>query len=105
MKKEHIEKFKKIVEKYDPDLEVYLGKNEKQANVRDIKNEEFFEDIMKWGKRSSKGLCCGIFGCNEPIVTQCRHCKGAYCEEHIKWHFHSLDNDGIILRDVKKIEK
>ncbi len=101
MKKQHIEKFKEIVEKYNPDLEVYLGKNNKQANVRDINNEKFLEDIMKWGKRSNEGLCCGIFGCTETVTNRCIHCKGGYCGEHIKLHFHSADNDGIILRDVE----
>lgn len=100
MEKEHLDKFKEMVKKYDPNLEVYVGKNKKQTNVRDIDSKEFFNDVMEWGKRSNEGLCCGIFGCTETVTNRCIHCKGGYCEEHIKFHFHSADNDGIILREV-----
>ncbi len=57
------------------------------------------EDIQKWGKQSSKGLVCGIFGCNEPVEIRCNVCSGGYCKVHKKWHFHAVDNSGILIKE------
>ncbi len=59
----------------------------------------FFSDIDEWSIQSKKGLLCGIFGCNEPVDIRCKICNGGYCKEHKNWHFHSVDNIGILLKD------
>ncbi len=59
----------------------------------------FLSEINQWHEQSKKGLVCGIFGCNEPVQIRCNICKGGYCEEHKKWHFHSATNDGILFKD------
>lgn len=99
--KTHFDTFKKIVEKH-PDMEIFVGKNRKEKNMRDIDTKEFYEDVIKWGEESKKGLVCGIYGCIEPVIIRCKICGGGYCEEHKGMHFHSKDNDGIYLRKVEE---
>jgi len=57
------------------------------------------EEILKWGSESSKGLCCGIFGCTQRVTIRCEICRGGYCDEHIQWHFHNSKFNGMIIRN------
>lgn len=55
--------------------------------------------ILQWCQDSQSGLCCGIFGCRVQITFKCEICKGWYCYEHSKWHKHTENFDGIIIKN------
>ena len=61
--------------------------------------------ILQWAMDSSRGLCCGIFGCSAKVTIRCEMCNGAYCKEHKEWHKHSEKFEGFIFRNETKQKK
>ena len=78
---------------------VFLGKSKERKKLGSMNMEELLNNVMEWGKQSSQGLLCGILGCQDDVTNRCIHCRGGYCTEHIKMHFHTTDNDGVIVKN------
>ena len=100
MNEDTFKKFKTIIKKHEG-VEIFVGNGRKQSDIKSVDTKEFFDDVMKWGEESKKGLVCGIFGCIEPVDIRCKICNGGYCLEHKNIHFHSRKNDGVIVREIE----
>ncbi len=104
-----VKRFKKLIKNKTKGTEIYVGHGREEINIEKTNLNEFFDKVQKWGNESFQGHVCGIFGCQENPKNQCPICKGSYCYEHIKIHFHIKDkdgselHDGIVLRDIKEI--
>lgn len=89
------EKFNRMVkENTKPDDLVFRG-TLAPKDLKDMDMKELYDDVMKWGEQSRRGLVCGIFGCNSEELTKCKYCDCTYCPEHIPMHFHAVNNGGI----------
>ncbi len=99
MNKRALKKFKEIIESKPQDAKVFLGKNKERKELGSMNIEELLNNVMEWGEQSSQGLRCGILGCDVDVTNRCMHCRGGYCTEHIKMHFHTADNDGVIIKN------
>lgn len=92
--------FEKILKEHDQDLYMYFSpKNEIQ--LKDIDPRELFSKAIKWSNLSVQGLLCGMMGCSDDPTETCKMCGCTYCLLHIKWHFHTVNNNGIIEVDEK----
>jgi len=97
MNEETFNDLKKFARKED--LEIFVGRGKEQADIESLDPKDLYKKVLEWGEQSKLGLCCGIYGCIEPVGIRCKICQGGYCDEHREMHIHSAENDGIILRD------
>lgn len=91
-----------ILKKYDGELYMYFNPNSQQK-LNDIDPRELLSSAKKWANLSAQGLVCGILGCSDEPKNQCPMCKCHYCLDHIKWHFHSATNTGILEKDSSEM--
>ena len=91
-----------ILKKYDGNLEMYLNPNSSEK-LETIDIQKLSDDVTKWSNLSAQGLVCGILGCSEDPKNKCQVCSAHYCSEHVKWHFHSAHNTGILQRDSSEM--
>lgn len=97
-----VDHLKDILKKYDGGLELYINPNSSEK-LNSINMQKLAADVTKWSNLSAQGLVCGILGCSEDPKNGCVICGSHYCTEHIKWHFHSLTNDGILEKDSSEL--
>ena len=88
-------------ERVPPNSEMWVGKDKKPLNSDSVNLKKLMDDVFEWGEKSRQGFCCGILGCKEDVSVKCKVCKGGYCDEHKKWHSHTNDAKGVILKEVQ----
>lgn len=93
---------KDILKNYDGEKEMYLNPNS-TIKLDDLNLHDLAVTAVKWSNLSAQGLVCGILGCNVGPKNQCPICNCHYCTDHIKWHFHSATNTGILERDSSEM--
>lgn len=101
-KSKQLKHLEDILKNYDMDKEMYLNPNSTEK-LNNIDLKELLADTKKWGNLSAQGLVCGILGCSDEPKNQCPICNCYYCLDHIKWHFHSTTNTGILERDSSEM--
>lgn len=93
--KEGYKKFEKVWnKKIGLNSSIIIGKETFKSNDIDLK--KLTNDIVLWSEKSCKGICCGIYGCIEPVISRCIECKGGYCDTHEKLHMHRGEEQGFL---------
>lgn len=100
---DRLKEFEEILKNYDKELHMYFSPK-KEIKISEIDPRELLTKIEKWSKLSKQGLVCGIMGCSSEPKETCKICGSYYCTPHIKWHFHSTNNTGILEKDSSEIK-
>ncbi len=101
-KSDRLKQLEEILKKHDGELEMYLNPNSSEK-LNTINLEDLAASVTKWSNLSAQGFVCGILGCSVEPKNQCPICDCHYCTEHIKWHFHSATNTGILEKDSSEM--
>ena len=101
-KSNRLQRFEEILKKYDGELYMYFNPK-KQQPLNSIDPKDLFASAIKWSNLSAQGLICGILGCSQEPDKPCSICDCHYCSEHIRWHFHSATNTGILEKDSSEM--
>ena len=89
--KEGYKRFEKEWDKQIPaKAEIYVGGKEETVKADDVNLKELIDKVAIWSERSQKGLCCGILGCLNDVISRCLLCRGGYCIWHQYAHMHNI---------------
>ena len=97
-----LDQFEEILKEHDSELFMYFSPKS-QMRLNDINPRDLFATTRRWSNLSAQGLLCGILGCSEEPKNKCPICNCHYCLEHVKWHFHSATNTGILEKDSSEM--
>ena len=101
-KSNRLQRFEEILKEHDSELFMYFSPKS-QMRLNDINPRDLLATALRWSNLSAQGLLCGILGCSEEPDTPCSICSCHYCLEHIPWHFHSVENSGILEKDSSEM--
>ncbi len=94
--KEGYKRFEAVWDKQVEPNSLIVVEKGKTVKADDINLRKLIDDVITWSKRSCKGLCCGVYGCKEDVISRCIECKGGYCDDHERSHIHRAKEQGFL---------